>query len=129
VNILDENIPIIERKELQERRVPVRQIGFGLGRSGMKDEEIIPFLHRCNRPTFFTRDLSFYKRRLCHNRYCLVYLDITEDKVAFYVRRFLRHPEWNSRAKRMGKVVRILPEKINFWRIKSNQEQSMSWQR
>lgn len=46
--------------------------GHEIGRQGMKDEEIIPLLHKLHRATFFTRDLGFYKRHLLHPNYCLV---------------------------------------------------------
>lgn len=67
MNILDENTPKDQRELLERGRIHIRQIGFNVGRRGMKDEdEIIPFLLKQNRPTFFTRDDDFYKPRLCH---------------------------------------------------------------
>lgn len=42
----------------------VLAIGFDVGRKGMKDEAIIPFLHELRDTTFFTRDLGFYDRKL-----------------------------------------------------------------
>jgi hypothetical protein len=56
VIVLDENIIDNQRRQLTSWRLPARQIGYELGRKGMKDSEIIPFLHQLNRPTFFTRD-------------------------------------------------------------------------
>ena len=46
MTILDENIPEDQRQLLRSWRVPARQIGFEVGRPGMKDDEIIPLLHR-----------------------------------------------------------------------------------
>jgi hypothetical protein len=43
MNILDENILKDQRILLLNWGVPVRQIGYEVGRKGMKDEEIIPF--------------------------------------------------------------------------------------
>ena len=59
MNILDENVPMNQRQILQSWRISIRQIGCDVGRKGMKDDEIIPFLHSLRRPTFFTRDLGF----------------------------------------------------------------------
>ncbi|MDM8550458.1 hypothetical protein QUF72_10285 [Desulfobacterales bacterium HSG2] len=56
MNILDENILNDQRQLLRMRRITSRQIGDDTGRKGMQDEEIIPLLHRSDRPTFFTRD-------------------------------------------------------------------------
>ena len=73
--ILDENFPESQRQLLRGWRVPIRQIGYEVGRSGMQDEESIPFLLQRRRVTFFTLDQGFYKQHLCHARYCLVYLE------------------------------------------------------
>ena len=81
----------------------------------MKDGEIIRLLHEWKLTTFFTRDDGFFARRLCHQGYCLVYLDIDCD-VAEFVRRTLRHSDFNARAKRMGTVVRVSPERLHVWR-------------
>jgi hypothetical protein len=106
VNVLDENIIDNQRRQLMSWRMRIHQIGFEVGRKGMKDREIIPFLHQLKQPTFFTRDDDFYERRLCHAGYCLVYLDVRKEEVAIFVRRVLRHPAFKTKAKRMGKVIR-----------------------
>ena len=66
MNILDENILKNQRQLLESWGIPVRQIGFNVGRRGLQDDEIIPFLVQQHRPTFFTRDEDFYKRRTLH---------------------------------------------------------------
>ena len=115
MNILDENIIDSQRQRLRSWRFPVHQIGYNLGRQGMKDQEIIPFLHQLRRPTFFSRDDDFFERKLCHPDYCLVFLDVKKGEVAFFIRRFLRYQEFNTKAKRMGKVIRISHVGINIW--------------
>src|ERR1700733_15018287 len=99
MNILDENVPESQRALLRSRRVAIRQIGQDVGRMGMKDDEIIPLLHDLDRPTLFTLDGDFYDRDLCHEGYCLVHLDVEEETAAEYVRRLLRHPGLNTKAK------------------------------
>ena len=47
--------------------------------------------------------------------------------VAEYVRRLLRHPGFNTRAKRLGKVIRLSPTGITFFALRKNQEQQLSW--
>lgn len=107
MNILDENLPGNQRQLLESWRVHIRQIGFNIGRRGMQDEEIIPLLLQQRRTTFFTRDEGFYESRLCHARYGLVYLAVDKYESAVFIRRVLGHPELDSQARRMGKVVRI----------------------
>jgi hypothetical protein len=127
VNVLDENVRVEQRGLLRRWGIRVRQIGYDIGWEGMQDDEIISLLHRLDRPTFFTRDEDFYNRRLCHEGYCLVYLDIGETRVAEYVRRVLRHPALNSKAKRMGRVIRASPAGMTAWRIHREHEESLSW--
>jgi len=84
MNILDENVPGDQRSLLQSWGIPIHQIGFDVGEKGMKDKEIIPLLHRLRDTTFFTRDLGFYDRKLCHSRYCLVCLAVSKNEVAVF---------------------------------------------
>lgn len=127
MNILDENVPASQRAVLRDKRIVLRQIGQDLGRTGMKDEEIIPLLHTLDRPTFFTLDSDFYNRHLCHAGYCLVHLDIEEETVAEYVRRLLRHRELNTKAKRMGCVIRVVATGLDLWRIHQEEIGQISW--
>lgn len=127
MNILDENILTDERQLLQSWRIAIHQIGYDAGRKGMQDEEIIPFLHQSPRPTLFTRDEDFYERSLCHARYCLVYLNVQQYEVAVFVRRVLRHREFNTQAKRMGTVIRASHVGLSVWRLHVEQEIRFGW--
>jgi hypothetical protein len=128
VNILDENIIASQCDQLRVWRIPFQQVGHDVGRQGMDDtEEIIPLLHRLIRPTFFTRDPDFYDRVLCHLGYSLVVLSVRKDEAAYYLRRFLRHPEFNTHAKRMGRVVRVNPAGIVYWTKDRVQEETAQW--
>jgi hypothetical protein len=129
VNILDENIIDNQRRQLMSWRMRIHQIGFEIGRKGMKDREIIPFLHQLKQPTFFTRDDDFYERRLCHAGYCLVYLDIRKEEVATFVRRVLRHEAFKTKAKRMGKVIRVSHVGLSVWNLHAEKEEHLDWDR
>ncbi len=127
MNLLDENIIKDQRLLLRSWRIRVRHIGHDIGRRGIQDEEIILFLLRLPRPTFFTRDLGFYERRLCHARYCLVQLAVKKDEVAVFVRRLLRHREFATQAKRMGAVVHVAHVGLSVWRLREEQELHFEW--
>jgi len=120
VNILDENILESQRQILRSQHVPIRQVGHDVGRKGMKDDEIIPLLCSLRRPTFFTRDL-------CHARYCLVCMVVRKNEAAAFVRRLLRHPEFDTQAKRMGTVIRVSRRGLRVWRLHAEQEIALSW--
>jgi hypothetical protein len=125
--VLDENVPESQRALLRSSRVALRQVGHDIALKGMKDDQIISLLHRLDRPTFFSLDGDFYERRLCHKRYCLVHLDIDDEQTADYVRRLLRHHELNTKAKRLGRVIRVLPTGLTFWRVHQEHEGQLPW--
>lgn len=127
MNILDENILKDQRDLLLKWGVKLRQIGYEVSRKGIKDEDIIPWLLQLSRPTFFTLDSDFYERSLCHREYCLVCLDVKQNEAAVFVRRLLRHKEFNTQAKRMGRVIRLSVVGLSVWEIYGEKESSFSW--
>jgi hypothetical protein len=128
VNILDEDISVVECERLRARKIHFRRIGVEIGRLGMKDrDDIIPLLHTLRRPTFFMRDHGFCHPRLLHCAYCLVYLDVAFDEIAEFIRRFLRHVAFRTRAQRMGKVVRVYHNGVSYWQVNVKKAQVLSW--
>lgn len=127
MNVLDENILENQRQLLRGWRIRTYQVGHEVGRNGMTDQEIIPLLHQIRKSTFFTRDRDFYERSLCHRDYCLVYLSVTEDQAAHFIHGFLRHSKFNTRAKRMGAVVRVSPVGLQWWRSSNETEEELRW--
>ena len=127
MNILDENIPRPQRELLEGWRIPVKQVGFNVGRRGIQDEEIIPFLIKQRKSTFFTRDGDFYGRRLCHASYGIVYLSVHISEAAIFVRRLLRHHDFNTYSRRLGRVMRVSSVGISFWQLNENRERRVGW--
>ncbi len=93
----------------------------------MNDEEIISLLHRLPRVTFFTRDLGFYRRELCHANYSIVCLAVGSYEAASFIRRFLHHPALNTRAKRLGKVLLVTHRGIRLWQLNEAKEEVLTW--
>ena len=128
MNILDENIVVTQRELLRSWKIHFRRIGDEVGRMGMKDrDEIIPLLHTLRWPTFFTRDHDFYKADLRHPGYCLVFLNVAFDKAADFIRRFLRHVAFRTRAQRMGKVVHVSHSGITYWQVNVKETRALRW--
>jgi hypothetical protein len=127
MNILDENVPAIQRNVLRAWRVPVRHFGYDIGRKGMTDEAIIPFLLTLSHPTFFTLDWDYFKKYLCHTGYCLVHLDVSRNESAMFVRRLLRHSQFNTHTKRTGKVIRASYAGLVVWQRHVEQEAHYDW--
>ena len=128
MNILDENVSAIQRSILGNWRIPVRHFGYGIGRKGMNDESIILFLLTLRRPTFFTLDWDFFERNLRNARYCLVHLDVRQAEAATFVRRLLRHPKFDTQAKRMGTVIRVSYSGLAVWHQHAEREAHYDWQ-
>lgn len=128
MNILDEDIGQSQRRQLEAWRIHCRQIGVTIGRASLKDQEgILPLLHRLKHPTFFTLDHGFYRPTVLRQGYCLVFLDVWEDEVAVYVRRFLRHPQFRARSQRMGKIVRIRHSGVTYRQVHVIGERMFIW--
>ena len=127
--ILDENILDGQRMLLDSWRLAPKQIGVDLSRKGLKDDEIIPLLRQQHDATFFTRDVGFYDRKLRHRKYCLGLTNVGQNEVAAFIRRFLRHPNFDTRAKRMGLVVRISHSGVAYWRARAQTEIHTAWTR
>ncbi len=60
--ILDENMDDTHRRMRVRWRIRCRQIGLDVGRAGMSDADIVRWLHRLTRTTFFSFDEHFYRR-------------------------------------------------------------------
>jgi len=128
VIILDHNIPEDQAQQLRRRRIHFRQIGFEVGRPEWDDQqEILRFLHATKQITFFTRDLGFFRARLCHTNYCLVVLSVPVLETAYYIRKLLRHPDFKTRAKRNGKVIKVSTDRITLWESGRQRRSATRW--
>jgi len=90
-------------------------------------QEILRYLHNARQATFFTRDKDFFLYRLCHSNYCLAFIDAPEDETAVFVRKFLRHPNFKTKARRCGKVVKLSQRVVTWWEIGKPQRQHLIW--
>ncbi len=125
--ILDENLPADQRLWLRKWRIHFRIIGVDLAAAGTKDENLLPVLHRLPSSTLFTLDRDFFRVERGHSRYGLVWLDVRRREAAEFIRRFLRHQDFNTNAKRMGIVARVHGSGVQFWRIDSCGWQGVRW--
>jgi hypothetical protein len=128
VNLLDHNMPRDQVNQLRRWKVHVQQIGFEVGRPEWDDQqEVLRLLHRRKGIAFFTRDLGFFRRRLCHPNYCLVVLTVPVMETATYIRRLLRHPVFRTKAGRQGKVLKVSSDKIIFWSRPQRRLTRLGW--
>ncbi|HTA30158.1 MAG TPA: hypothetical protein VK731_06720 [Candidatus Cybelea sp.] len=116
MNVLDENLIAQQCVLLRAWRIPFRQIGQHLATQGTLDENLIPLLLRLPQPTFFTHDRDFFRVSLCHARYAVVYLEVSDEVAAEFIRRFLRHPSFDTTAKRLGIVAKVQISGVQYWK-------------
>jgi len=127
VNILDANIVASQREQLAAWGIRARQIGRELGRRFDSDADIIPLLRNQKRATFFTRDRDFWDARLADSSYCIVWLDVPAMQAADSIRRFLRHAQFSTAAKRMGKVIQVRPTGLAVLGPRRGKAESVPW--
>ena len=125
--ILDENIRDSHADLLRKDGIASRKIGADLTYKGASDSDIIALLHRIKQPTFFTHDVDFWKPELSHANYCIVHLAVKPRDAAFYIRRFLRHPQFSTAAKRLGKVIRLHPSGLSVHRSRHSKAANIEW--
>jgi hypothetical protein len=96
------------------------------------DDRVPSLLLRLNQPTFITIDGGFWKRRLCHPGYCIVYFSLTDNEqtaLPSLLRDLVRFPEFHTRASRMGKVVRVSTVRVDYWERQSSTLRHIVWPR
>ena len=127
--VLDENISAAEEAKLTGWGIRCRTIGVHVASKGDDDAHLLTFLLALARPTFFSHDQDFWDQSRQHSRYCLVWLDTEETEQARFIRAFLRHPEFNTRAKRLGKVVRVHPDGLTCHHSRHGRPKRIAWLR
>jgi hypothetical protein len=127
MQVLDENMDEAFVAALARLRIRVRKIGKGVGRAGAADDDLIPLLHRLRAVTFFTADDDFNQPRLCHPRYCLVYLDVAKKDMVETIRKFLRHRAFRTWAQRRGKLMWVQEKWVRIWQVKVHTPQQIFW--
>lgn len=96
----------------------------------IKDDRVLQILWELKRPTFVTIDSGFYDKRHCDRRYCLVYFVLTsleQNQLPDLLRQLLRLPEFETKAARMGKVVRVSKTDVRYWHLKADEEHRFEW--
>src|ERR1041385_8601591 len=105
--VLDENLPAGQRRLLRKWRIRFRLVGVDVAAWGTDDENLLPVLHHLPQPTFFSLDRDFYRPDWAHAGCGLVWLDVRGREAAEFIRRFLKHPAFDTRSKRLGIIARV----------------------
>lgn len=97
----------------------------------IKDEAIPYLLLRLKGPTFVTTNGDdFWKRTRAHARYCIVCVSLPNERlreVPTLLRQLLRFPEFRTKAVRMGKVIRVGRQQIQYYSSDANLIKILRW--
>lgn len=125
-NVLDELTIKEVSEQLKRWRIATDKVGREFGQFGWSDEQIRGALIG-SRKTFHTRDKGYYKPIYRHSSYSLVFYDVRDDEMAYYIRRLLRHSLFNTHAKRLGKVIKVTSIHIEFWEVGRSGKVKVEW--
>ena len=114
--VIDENRPAGQRQLPRKWRIHFRAVGVDIAAPGTQDEDLIPVLHRLAQPMFFMLDRHFFRADWAGASYGLAWLDVANNEAADFMRRFPRHPAFDTQSKRLGAVARVGAAGVRFWR-------------
>lgn len=94
------------------------------------DDRIPAILLELDRPTLVTIDQDLWDRRLCHPHYGILVFALRDDEqelLTRLLRDLLKLKEFRTRSARMGKVVRIAKQHIDFFEHLTAHVMQMEW--
>ena len=100
--------------------------------SQIKDDAIPALLHHTNQPIFVTINVKdFWKKKKAfpHQGYCIINVDVPEERihdVPKFLRRLFRLPDFKTKALRMGKIIRLTQNGIEYYE-RDRRIHSLQW--
>ncbi len=90
-------------------------------RTLIEDDAIATLLRRLKQPTFVTINWTdFWKKLPADRRYCLICFAIDLDRrneIPSLLRQVLKLEQFNTKAGRMGTVMRVTKKAVHYYRI------------
>lgn len=97
----------------------------------VKDDSIPTLLRTVKQPTFLTTNVSdFWRKMPAHRAYCIVCFDLPNERIleiSRLLRGVLRFTEFKTKAARMGKVIQIRHNHIDYYAVGSKQVFTLNW--
>ena len=94
------------------------------------DDRVPQILRTLKQPTFVTIDQGFWSPRWTDHNYAIVCFALRNDqqrRLPGLLRALFRHPEFRTRAKRMGKVARVGLTTIEWWQFRRADLHQVAW--
>ena len=87
----------------------------------IKDEAIPTYLRRLKGATFITTNVSdFWRYIRADARYCIIGFALPNERLRelpALLRRLLHEPELKTKAKRVGKIVRVTQRQVQYYTV------------
>jgi hypothetical protein len=97
----------------------------------IKDEAIALLLSEQDRPTFVTiNERDFWQKIRISRRYSVVCLALPDERaqeIPARLRALLRLPEFRTKAKRAGKVIRVTHQEVSYYSFEDRQIRMLEW--
>jgi hypothetical protein len=97
----------------------------------IKDEAVPTILRTVKQPTFLTTNVSDYWRKMpAHAAYCMICFELTNEQIIEIPRLFrgvLGFKEFKTKSVRMGKILRVRHNHIDYYEVGSNQTFTLNW--
>jgi hypothetical protein len=85
----------------------------------IKDDAIPRLLQKENEPTFVTiNESDFWRRTAINGQFCVVCFALPDSRapeIPTRLRELFDHPLFDTKNKRMGKVIRVAGKEINYY--------------
>jgi hypothetical protein len=89
----------------------------------IKDDAIPMLLRQQSQPTFVTiNERDFWRKVEIDNNFCVVcftFPDHRAQEISSSLRAILQHPDFNTKAKRMGRVLRVTDNNIAYYSVEN----------
>ncbi len=131
--VLDENIfaKIICHKLEAWYKGKVVSIKHLRIRTNVKDDSVPALLRTVKHPTFLTTNVSdFWRKMPAHPAYCMICFVLPNERIAeipHLLRGVLRFAEFKTKAARMGKILRVRHNHIDYYTVGSKQLFTLNW--
>ncbi len=87
--------------------------------------QFLESLRQQSQPTFVTiNERDFWRKVAIDEHFCIVCFALPDPRgreIASSFRTLLQHPEFNTKAKRMGKVLRVTDTKVAYYCVASRE--------
>jgi predicted GTPase len=87
----------------------------------IKDDAIPKLLQQENQPTFVTiNERDFWRKTALTHDFCVVCFTLPDSRareIAALLKNLLRHSPFNTKKKRMGKVIRVTEQEVSYYGV------------